>query len=86
MDWVFSCWKNRNHPISHTSASFGGGSTGVQSVWFARAGVFPSGEEPVRELELKKAKRAWGLGLRLGWGPFGEPGEISAVPVRRRSL
>lgn len=62
--------------------SFGGGSTGVQSVWFARAGVFPSGEEPVRELELRKAERAWGLGLRLRWGPFGEPGEISAVPVR----
>lgn len=52
-------------------------------MWFARAGVFPSGEEPVRELELRKAERAWGLGLHLGWGPFGEPEEISAVPVRR---
>lgn len=22
MDWIFICWKNRNHPISHTSANF----------------------------------------------------------------
>lgn len=43
-------------------------------------GSSPSGEEPVRELELRKAERAWGLGLRLGWGPFGEPGEISCSP------